>query len=161
MGKHVPVAVAFTAAGLLALTPSPGTAASDATPLWVRHVQNYPGGISEGVRATLDAGAIRAETAHPLAGGGSPARASGTNLQINSRDSRPPVPQNETAVAASLDDPNVAVAAANDYVTRGVAVMRTLDGGRSWQTTYVVPQFAGTADVCSGGDPSVAETPNF
>ena len=101
MGKHLPIAVAFTAAGLLALTPSPGAAASDATPLWVRHVQNYPGGISEGVRATLDAGAVRAEAAHLAPGGGPSARASGTNLQINGRDSEPPVPQNETAVAAS------------------------------------------------------------
>ena len=98
--------------------------------------------------------ALRRRTLPP--GVGPPARASGTNLQINGRNSEPPVPQNETAVAASLDDPNVAVAAANDYVTRGVVVMRTTDGGRSWQTNYVVPQFVGTGDVCSGGDPSVA-----
>jgi hypothetical protein len=31
------------------------------------------------------------------------------------------LPQNETAVAASLDNPKVAVAAANDYVSGGTS----------------------------------------
>lgn len=29
-------------------------------------------------------------------------------------------------------------------------------GGRSWQTTYVSPQFVGTGDFCNGGDPAIA-----
>ena len=78
------------------------------------------------------------------------------NVQMNGRDSQPPLPQNETAVAASLDDPDVAVAAANDYVNGGVVVMRTLDGGRSWSTTYVSSEFHGTGDFCNGGDPGLA-----
>ncbi|MEJ7703497.1 MAG: hypothetical protein WKF47_07475 [Geodermatophilaceae bacterium] len=55
----------------------------------------------------------------------------------------------------SLDNPLVAVAAANDYVDGGVVVMRTLDGGHTWSTTYVTPRFAGTGDFCTGGDPAV------
>jgi hypothetical protein len=71
-------------------------------------------------------------------------------------DSFPPMPQNETAVAYNVTDPEIAVAAANDYVSGGVVVMRTSDGGRHWASTRISPQFAGTRDFCSGGDPGVA-----
>ena len=71
-------------------------------------------------------------------------------------DSNPPLPQNETAVAVSLANPKIAVAAGNDYVSGGNIVMRTADGGRNWKSTRVTPSFGGTGDVCSGGDPSVA-----
>ena len=53
----------------------------------------------------------------------------GPNVQMND-DSNPPLPQNETAVAVSLDNPKVAVAAANDYVSGGNVVMRTLTAAR-------------------------------
>jgi hypothetical protein len=66
------------------------------------------------------------------------------------------LPQNETAVAVSLINPKVAVAAANDYVSGGNVVMTTTDGGAHWTSTRVVPVFDGTGDTCSGGDPSVA-----
>jgi hypothetical protein len=71
-------------------------------------------------------------------------------------DSLPPMPQNETAVDYSRHNPLIAVAAANDYVSGGVVVMRTANGGKSWQSTRVTPQFGGTRDFCSGGDPAVA-----
>jgi hypothetical protein len=80
---------------------------------------------------------------------------SGPNVQMND-DSNPPLPQNETAVAYNVLRPLVAVAAANDYVSGGVVVMRTADGGRHWASTRVTPQFGGTRDFCSGGDPGVA-----
>jgi hypothetical protein len=34
--------------------------------------------------------------------------------------------------------------------------MRTANGGRSWRTIRITPQFAGTRDFCTGGDPAVA-----
>jgi hypothetical protein len=34
--------------------------------------------------------------------------------------------------------------------------MRTANGGRSWRTTRITPQFRGTGDFCTGGDPAVA-----
>src|ERR1700730_9280568 len=71
-------------------------------------------------------------------------------------DSYPPMPQNETAVAYNVTHPEIAVAAANDYVSGGVVVMRTSDGGQKWLSTRISPQFRGTADFCSGGDPGVA-----
>jgi hypothetical protein len=76
-------------------------------------------------------------------------------VQMND-DSNPPLPQNETSVAYSVFDPRIAVAASNDYVSGGVAVMRTRDGGRTWQTTRITSVFAGSTDTCSGGDPAVA-----
>jgi hypothetical protein len=142
-----------TAAVMLAATASTGVATPRQTPLWVKHVQKYPGGISNGVRASLDPG-IGATSG----GAVSVARANKAdypNVQMNN-DSDPPLPQNETAVAYSLLDPLVAVAASNDYVSGGVAVMRTADGGLHWKTTRITPQFRGTGDFCSGGDPSVA-----
>ena len=78
-----------------------------------------------------------------------------TNVQMND-DSYPPMPQNETAVAYNVAHPEIAVAAANDYVSGGVVVMRTANGGRSWLSTRISPQFGGTRDFCSGGDPGVA-----
>ena len=77
------------------------------------------------------------------------------NVQMND-DSYPPLPQNETAVAYNVLDPKIAVAAANDYVSGGVVVMRTSDGGKHWATTRITPQFGGTGDFCNGGDPGVA-----
>ncbi|PZS20932.1 MAG: hypothetical protein DLM57_00290 [Pseudonocardiales bacterium] len=71
-------------------------------------------------------------------------------------DSAPPLPQNETAVAYSTRNALVAVAAANDYVSGGVVVMRTTDGGAHWASTRVVPEFRPTGDFCNGGDPAVA-----
>jgi len=98
--------------------------------------------------------AMAARAANRHAGASAPV-SSGSNVQMNT-DSNPPLPQNETAVAVSLANPKIAVAAANDYVSGGNIVMRTTDGGRHWKSTRVVPFFRGTGDVCSGGDPSVA-----
>jgi hypothetical protein len=77
------------------------------------------------------------------------------NVQMND-DSNPPLPQNETSVAYNTRNPLIAVAASNDYVSGGVAIMRTANGGQSWRTTRVTPQFRGTGDFCTGGDPAVA-----
>jgi hypothetical protein len=48
------------------------------------------------------------------------------------------------------------VAGANDYITGGVQIMRTTDGGRHWQAVLVVPVFRPTSDICTGGDPAIA-----
>ena len=128
---------------------------SAATPRWVTHVARYPGGISSGVRAVYAAqqqnGAARA-AAKPQAPG---SNGGGANVQMND-DSNPPLPQNETAVAYNVTSPKIAVAAANDYVSGGVVVMRTSDSGKKWDSTRISPQFAGTRDFCTGGDPGVA-----
>src|SRR6266542_824721 len=113
-----------------------------ATPLWVQHVQNYDGGISNGVRAYLDPNVATARARY----GSGPFPATGfastlgtlDNVQMND-DSTPPLPQDETTVAFKPSNPLVAVAAANDYVSGGVWIGTTRDGGRT----------------CSGGDPSV------
>ena len=136
------------------LVAAPGASGAAATPRWILHIQRYPGGISNGVRAMVSPAAMAARAAHRRAGAAAPV-SSGSNVQMNT-DSNPPLPQNETAVAVSLANPKIAVAAANDYVSGGNIVMRTADGGRHWKSTRVVPFFRGTGDVCSGGDPSVA-----
>ncbi len=143
---------AGTTAAMVAVS-APQAGASQRVPLWVQHVYNYPGGISNGVRAYLDRGVQQAPRGAPVF---APAnKGDYPNVQMNT-DSDPPLPQNETAVAYSLDDPLVAVSASNDYVSGGVAIMRTSDGGVHWRTTRVTPQFRGTGDFCTGGDPSVA-----
>jgi hypothetical protein len=144
------------AAAMAAVTP-----ASAAAPLWVQHVQKYPGGITNGVRAyaTPEYAAAQATLARArsqLSAAASSQKKGGLhNVQMND-NTNPPVPQNETSVAASLADPLVAVAGANDYVTGGVTVMRTADGGKTWKTVRVEPQFDGTGDFCTGGDPWIA-----
>ena len=84
-----------------------------------------------------------------------PPAAHDSNVLMND-DSYPPVPQNETAVAYKTREPKVAVAASNDYVSGGVVVMRTSDGGKHWASTRITPRFGGTGDFCNGGDPGVA-----
>ncbi|MBA2561177.1 MAG: hypothetical protein H0V07_15075, partial [Propionibacteriales bacterium] len=116
---------------------APATAPTTATPRWVTHIQQYPGGISGGVRAMYAAraqgAASKATAAAQSESGGFVAAplSDGPNVQMND-DSNPPLPQNETAVAYKIGSPLVAVAAANDYVSGGVVVMRTADGGRHW-----------------------------
>jgi hypothetical protein len=144
----------------LGIGESTPTTPSAATPRWVTHVARYPGGISGGVRAVYAAqhqnGAPgAAATAQAPTAPAGKSDNDGSNVQMND-DSYPPMPQNETAVAYNVIDPKVAVAAANDYVSGGVVVMRTSDGGRHWASTRISPQFAGTRDFCSGGDPGVA-----
>lgn len=143
-----------TAAATLVPTFHAG-AAAPSVPLWVTHVRKFPGGISNGVRASLDPGVQQAQARHlaPVAVAGSSAATD--NVQMND-DSYPPMPQNEESVAYSLDDPLVAVAGANDYVSGGTIVMRTSDGGKHWSSITVVPVFRPTSDTCQGGDPAVA-----
>jgi hypothetical protein len=129
--------------------------AGAATPRWLLHVQKYPGGISAGVRAAATGAAAAARAQRWSVVRAAALAAPLQNVQMND-DSYPPLPQNETAVAYNVRSPLIAVAAANDYVSGGVAVMRTSNGGRSWQTTRITPQFAPTRDFCNGGDPAVA-----
>src|SRR6266540_4900739 len=155
-GRVILLALAMVGAMLTMAAPS-GAATSQPTPRWVLHTQRFSGGISNGVRAMASDPAIasRAARAKGQAAGAAASSAGLRNVEMND-DSNPPMPQNETAVDYSRHNPLIAVAAANDYVSGGVAVMRTADGGKSWKTTRVNPQFGGTRDFCSGGDPAVA-----
>jgi hypothetical protein len=123
-----------------------GAQAAD-PPLWVQHVQNYDGGISNGARARLEA-----------ASGLSSGRTSAAtieldNVQMNA-DGDPPLPQDETSVAYKVSNPLIAVAAANDFVGDGYWIGRTTNGGRTWASTFKDPKTSiGTR--CFGSDPSV------
>jgi hypothetical protein len=103
----------------------------------VLHTQRYPGSISNGVRAMVSPAAVAAQ-ARRLRASGAVAAPALQNVQMND-DSNPPLPQNETAVAYNTRNPLIAVAASNDYVSGGVAIMRTTNGGQSWRTTRVTP----------------------
>jgi hypothetical protein len=151
LGLLVSSLTLFVAIGTVA--PQMG-GASTAAPPWVQHVRNYPGGISNGVRFSLDPAVIHAQM-NRSALAAAPAAAGTTNVQMND-DSYPPLPQNEESVAYSTDDPMVAVAGANDYVSGGSVIMRTSDGGRHWASTRVDAVFRPTSDICNGGDPSLA-----
>jgi hypothetical protein len=122
---------------LAAAAPS-GAATSQPTPRWVLHTQRFSGGISAGVRAMVSPAAVAAQARHLRASGAAAAPAL-ANVQMND-DSNPPLPQNETSVAYNTRNPLIAVAASNDYVSGGVAIMRTANGGQSWRTTRGTPQ---------------------
>jgi hypothetical protein len=153
------------AAGTLAMLTGLSTqtaigAGSSPTPLWVKHVGLYPGGISNGVRAYLDPAVIQAQAQYGRNLPTAPSTSKGSrgplnNLQMND-DSYPPLPQNETAVAYNLTDPMIAVAGANDYVSGATVVMRTTDGGQNWASTRVIPVFRPFSEICNGGDPAIA-----
>ena len=134
--------------------------AAAATPRWVKHVHNYPGGISNGVRAYTDPGLQHAQAAakfrSPSTGSTSASSPSTSqNLQVNT-DSNPPLPQNETQIAHSVFNNNVAVGGANDYVNGGSQLYATRNGGQSWTTQYRSSAVEETGDFCGGGgDPAV------
>ena len=138
MKRVIVVAAAFGVAAWMAIA---GSLAAAATPRWVRHVQRYPGGISNGVRAYTDSGSGSGPRRRPSSAvhrwPRSPRRAPGSlqNLQVNS-DSNPPLPQNETQIVHSLFNDRVAVGGANDYVNGGSQLYATTDGGQSWTTQY-------------------------
>jgi len=133
--------------GLLALSAPSG--AGRQPPPWVRHVLNFPGGISVGPRARL--AALGVGTTAPTTA--APAVAGGTDVLMNA-DCDPPRPQNETSVAFNLTDPRNAVAAANDYCGDGFWIGATFDGGRSWTSVFKDPKLS-TGARCFGSDPSV------
>jgi hypothetical protein len=140
-------------AGLLTVGTS---LAGAATPRWVTHVDKYPGGISGGVRAYLEPGVAGANGGlRPTSSSPSP-NAPLNNLQVNSLDSNPKVPQNETQVVANPNNPMIAIAAANDYVNGGSQIYRTTNGGQTWTTQFRSSATKETGDFCGGGgDPAL------
>jgi hypothetical protein len=142
------------AGGLLAGTGPSASAHKVAR--WVKHVQHWDGGISNGVRARLAQiqGDIVVSTATAPAASlfASPAI---DNVQMNG-DTDPPLPQDEPSIAASLDDPMNAVAAANDYTGDGFWIGSTTDGGATWASQWKDPKFSFDGGRCFASDPSVA-----
>jgi hypothetical protein len=131
---------------LAVLVPSSGGAAP--RPLWVRHVKNFPGGISGGVRArlaALDAESSSVDIAQQPV--------DSTDIQMN-EDCDPPLPQNETSVAVNVFDSTNAVSAANDYCGDGFWIGHTFDGGQTWTSEFKDPKLS-TDARCFGADPSV------
>lgn len=131
------------------------------TPRWVKHVQKYPGGISNGVRAYLTEGVRQAQARYAPAHQGTifmsrrPAGSPFANIDMTTEPTIPKMPQNETAVAFNTASPGTAVAASNDYVNGGLAIYTTHNFGRSWSTVFLTPRVPETGDFCSGGDPTV------
>ena len=76
--------------GLVAVGPS--FAAASTTPRWVKHVRNYPGGISNGVRAYLDPATSSAKPGlFPTGSSSSSSPAAPPalqNLKMNSQDAK-------------------------------------------------------------------------
>ena len=156
-GARLLLAVVMFGAMAALAVPNVSSGAGSNEPLYIKHILKYSGGISNGVRemVSVDAQTVARVGAAPNVSGGIQSAGGFHNVQMNT-NSYPPLPQNETAVAYSTDNSRNAVAAANDYVSGGNVVMTTFNGGVKWQTTRVNPQFRGTADFCTGGDPSVA-----
>jgi hypothetical protein len=159
MRKHRSVRL-FAAAVLASLVIVGSLVGTDASahkvPQWVKHVQHWDGGISNGVRerAAQAAGEIavpqtRASAAVKI---GSAAL---DNVQMNG-DSTPPLPQDEPSIAESLDDPMNAVAASNDYTGDGFWIGSTTDGGQTWASQWKDPKFSFDGGRCFASDPSVA-----
>src|SRR5437764_4099001 len=96
------VSTGCVAASFLAAAPSQASRASrPATPRWILHIQRYPGGISDGVRAMVSAEALAARAAARKASITGASASFGPNVQMNN-DTNTQLPQNETAAAVSL-----------------------------------------------------------
>jgi hypothetical protein len=153
---HAGAVLAMIAALAIAIPASAGAAKTTYTPRWVKHVRNYPGGLDGTVRATLTKGVTSSTSPTNRTTSGKTATLDGANIQMND-DTDPPLPQNETQVAYSEDDPLTAVAASNDYVDGGLWIGTTHDGGNTWKSQRLVARVPQTGDFCGGGgDPAVA-----
>jgi hypothetical protein len=142
------VVVGLAAAGAVMVVGA-GTQAA-APPLWAQHVQNYDGGISNGVRARF------ASTRGQHTGLTPHAKFALNNVQMNA-DCEASLPQNETSVAIKASDPLIAVAAANDWCGDGFWIGRSTDGGKTWASTFKDPKTSiGTR--CFGSDPSIVNS---
>jgi hypothetical protein len=144
-------------ASLVIVTSLVGTGASaHKVPQWIKHVQHWNGGISNGVRerAAQAAGdlAVPQTLSRPAVKIGSAAL---DNVQMNG-DSSPPLPQDEPSISESLDDPTNAVAASNDYTGDGFWIGSTTDGGQTWASQWKDPKFSFDGGRCFASDPSVA-----
>ena len=131
----VSIAVVTMVAALGLVTAAPGFAATP-TPRWVSHVKNFPGGLSNSVRFTLDPAVRRAQA---LLGPNPPMRAARSglnNVQMND-DSFPQMPQNEESVAYSLDDPMVAVAGGERLRERRRRRHAHVRWRQTWKSTRV------------------------
>jgi len=155
VGRVLKVLTAVAACGAMLGLSVTGAASASSDPRWIKHIKNYPGGISAGARAMISDEALAARAKYGRAPLQHTRGQFGPNVQMND-DTYPPLPQNETAVAYNVWDPSIAVAAANDYVSGGVVIMRTSDSGNSWASTRLTPQFRGNGDFCTGGDPAIA-----
>jgi hypothetical protein len=120
-------------------------------PRWVQHVQKYPGGISNGVRATLDQG-TGASQSQP----NGDSKVGLNNVKMNDDPRTPNLPQNETQVVMSLKNPMTAVSASNDYYSGGMWIGRTTDGGLTWSNYRVLPTTSKGVACGAGGDPALA-----
>ena len=134
---------------ILATAVIPVPSVAQGTPPWVQHVQNFPGGISGGVRAKLAADLLTATASSGLASTSLP------NVQMDDQ-----TPQNrptdETAVAFDPANPQVAVASANDFnVPDGLWIGRTTDGGRTWSSLHKGARDSKGSQRCLGSDPSI------
>jgi len=154
------VGFAASVVGAAAFMAVAASFAAASTPRWVKHVQNYPGGISSGVRAYTDPGLQRAQAAAKFRSPSTePASAASSgslqNLKVNT-DSNPPLPQNETQIVHSVFNDRIAVGAANDYINGGSQIYRTTNGGQSWTTQDRSSATLETGDFCGGGgDPAL------
>jgi hypothetical protein len=149
-------AVAFLTAASLVTGGAAPIASAHKLPRWVKHVQHWDGGLSNGVRerAAQVAGEIVVST---TSGGRTAALGSPTldNVQMNA-DSDPPLPQDEPSIAESLLNPMNAVAASNDYTGDGFWIGYTTDGGQTWHSQWKDPKFSFDGGRCFASDPSVA-----
>ena len=159
MRKHRSARLFATAvfASLVIVGSLVGTNASaHKVPQWIKHVQHWDGGISNGVRER--AAQASGEIAVPQTRSSAAVKigsAALDNVQMNG-DSTPPLPQDEPSIAESLDDPMNAVAASNDYTGDGFWIGSSTDGGQTWASQWKDPKFSFDGGRCFASDPSVA-----
>jgi hypothetical protein len=150
------LAVAFAAVMTVAVAMAfvPAQAATK-TPRWILHIQNYSGGISNGVRERL-AFELGQTTARHAVRSAMPSLGTLENVQMNG-DTDPPLPQDEPGIALNLENHMNAVAASNDYTGDGFWIGYTTDGGRHWASQWKDPKFSFDPNHrCFASDPGVA-----
>ena len=152
MRRVLVVVLALVAASVgIGATPS---ADQPKPPRWVQHVQKYPGGISNGVRESLEQPSHGQSASQGQQNG--EFKPGLNNVKMNDDPATPNLPMNETQVVFSLRNPMVAVSAANDYYSGGMWIGRTTNGGATWSNFRILPTTSKGVACGAGGDPALA-----
>ena len=157
MRKTIGVSSALVVLAVLGASQASSAVAST-TPRWTTHVRNYPGGISNGVRAYLDSGVSsatsRSRRRYPVgvARHGAAQQPAGQQPRLEPTGPAERDPGRGQPESTRM----IAVAAANDYVNGGSQIYRTTDGGFSTGPLSSAPRRPETGDFCGGGgDPAL------
>ena len=155
MRKTIGVSSALVVLAVLVAGQASAAAAST-TPRWTTHVRNYPGGISNGVRAYLDTGVASAQAGLGPVSTSAASRAPLNNLQVNSLGLQSAGAAERDPGGRQSEQPDDRRGGGERLRQRRLADLPDHRRRLSWTTQFRSSATKETGDFCGGGgDPAL------